>query len=749
MTRIYFIGNSLTDTVNYKGLDNLAESQQKNHIWGRHMIPGAPLSWLWQHPNDGFREDPFGYPTTALTQYEWDALSLQPFDRPIEGEEGDLAMANNFINLAKAKSPNLQVYIYQHWVFADRGADLRTLTAEEWNNKWLAEYKGGYSNNNAKSYYDLLVQELRKDHPDLPPVQLVRVGEVLHALNIRMQRGEVPGYSSVWQLYTDAVHLNNIGEYLVGATYYSTLYRASPQNTIIPGNYGTIPSSIAQVIQQTVWDVVSRDRPLGESTVTLPALPSNPTVFLTDTTVIEGQDKTAQITVSLSKASSQTLTIAYATADGTATAGNDYTATSGTLTFAPGQTRQTIAIPILSDSNLETNETFTVKFSTSQSDGLILSDKPVTVTIGEMIQSSISVTLPDGILNLMLIGNEAINGTGNSGNNIIIGNSASNLLDGKAGYDRLQGGLGDDTYRVESTFWDLVIENKDAGTDEVQSAGSFVLQENIENLVLIGNEDANATGNALDNKLTGNPANNVLDGGAGNDQMEGKAGNDTYVVDSRLDTIVEQTDQGVDSVQAIVSHTLAANIENLFLSGAGSINGGGNQLDNKIVGNSGQNQIVGGIGKDTLMGMGGSDRITGNQGADRFVYATATPDSRVGMLDRLTDFNAKQGDRIQLDFDNNLETSDRPNGIFNLGQIRPGANLSRVLRVAYGDKNKRAKGKQSLQVGEAISLGWRGKTYLSVNGGSAKFGVDEDWVIELAGDRFVGTGRLSVNQYFA
>jgi Ca2+-binding RTX toxin-like protein len=748
MTRIYFIGNSLTDTVNYKGLDNLAESQQKKHIWGRHMIPGAPLSWLWQHPNDGFREDPFGYPTTALTQYEWDALSLQPFDRPIEGEEGDLAMSNNFINLAKAKSPNLQVYIYQHWVFADRGADLKTLTAEEWNNKWLAEYKGGYTNN-AKSYYDLLVQELRKDHPDLPPVQLVRVGEVLHALNIRMQRGEVTGYSSVWQLYADAVHLNNIGEYLVGATYYSTLYRASPQNIIIPGNYGTIPPSIVQVIQQTVWDVVSRDRPLGDSPVTLPALPTNPTVFLSDTTVIEGQDQTAQITVSLSKASSQTLTLTYATVDGTATAGSDYTATSGTLTFTPGQTRQTIAIPILSDSNLETNETFTITFSTSQPDGLILSDKPVSVTIGEMIQSSVSITLPDGILNLMLMGNEAINGTGNSSNNIIIGNSASNILDGKAGYDRLQGGLGDDTYRVESTFWDLVIEDKDAGTDEVQSSGSFVLQENIENLVLIGNEDANATGNSLDNKLTGNLANNVLDGGTGNDQMRGEAGNDTYVVDSLLDTIVEQVNQGVDSVQAIVSYTLAANIENLFLSGAGSISGGGNQLDNKIVGNSGQNQIIGGLGKDTLMGMGESDRLTGNQGADRFVYATAAPDSRVGMLDRLTDFNAQQGDRIQLDFDNNLETSDRPNGMFNLGQVRSGANPSGVLRVAYGDKNKRAKGKQSLQVREAISLGWRGKTYLSVNGGSDKFDAGEDLVIELAGDRFAGTGRLAVNRYFA
>lgn len=94
MTRIYFIGNSVADTINYRGLDNIAESQGKAHIWGRHMIPGAPLSWLWDHPNQGFQEEPYGYYNSALTNYQWDALSLQPYDRPLEGNDGDLAMAN-------------------------------------------------------------------------------------------------------------------------------------------------------------------------------------------------------------------------------------------------------------------------------------------------------------------------------------------------------------------------------------------------------------------------------------------------------------------------------------------------------------------------------------------------------------------------------------------------------------------------------------------------------------------------------
>ena len=51
----------------------------------------------------------------ALADYQWDVLSLQPFDRYIEGNDGDLTMAKNFIDLTLKKSPNVQVYIYSRW----------------------------------------------------------------------------------------------------------------------------------------------------------------------------------------------------------------------------------------------------------------------------------------------------------------------------------------------------------------------------------------------------------------------------------------------------------------------------------------------------------------------------------------------------------------------------------------------------------------------------------------------------------
>ncbi|RMF30759.1 MAG: hypothetical protein D6759_11320, partial [Chloroflexi bacterium] len=87
-----------------------------------------------------------------------------------------------------------------------------------------------------------------------------------------------------------------------------------------------------------------------------------PSLTLADATVGEGDagTTTAAFTVTLSSASSLTVTVDYATADGTATAGSDYTATGGTLTFNPGETQKTITVQVLGDTNAEGNETFTV-----------------------------------------------------------------------------------------------------------------------------------------------------------------------------------------------------------------------------------------------------------------------------------------------------------------------------------------------------------------------------------------------------
>jgi len=92
---------------------------------------------------------------------------------------------------------------------------------------------------------------------------------------------------------------------------------------------------------------------------------SAPSLSINDVTTTNETAGNATFTVSLSAASGKEITVAYATSNGTATAGSDYTAASGTLTFSAGDTSKTFTVPVLGDSTDENNETVTLTLSSA------------------------------------------------------------------------------------------------------------------------------------------------------------------------------------------------------------------------------------------------------------------------------------------------------------------------------------------------------------------------------------------------
>lgn len=224
----------------------------------------------------------------------------------------------------------------------------------------------------------------------------------------------------------------------------------------------------------------------------------------------------------------------------------------------------------------------------------------------DTVHASISYTLGDNLENLTLTGADATSGQGNAANNTLNGslNSAANTL---------AGGLGNDTYVVDAS--DLVVELAGEGTDTVSSAYSHALAANVENLTLTGSADIEGAGNALDNTINGGT-------NSGANILRGRAGNDTYLVGAG-DMVIEEAGEGIDTVKVSLSHALAANVENLTLTGTAAIDGTGNELANLLLGNTADNILDGGAGADTMQGGAGNDTYIVDNTAD--VVAETAP----------------------------------------------------------------------------------------------------------------------------
>ncbi len=270
----------------------------------------------------------------------------------------------------------------------------------------------------------------------------------------------------------------------------------------------------------------------------------------------------------------------------------------------------------------------------------------------DTVNSSATVALAANVENLNLTGTVAINGTGNALNNIITGNSSNNILNGGAGADSLSGGAGndvldgsgdttsidtftggsgDDVYGIYNSAT-VIVENAGAveGNDTVWTAVNYTLSANIESMYLVG--AITGTGNSGDNYIVGYGADaQTINGGAGNDTLNGGLGNDTldggigidlliggagddlYFIDDAGDVVVEIMNDGIDTINSSVTITaLAANVENINLTGTAAINVTGNALNNNIVGNSSNNILNGGAGADSLSGGAGNDVLDGS-----------------------------------------------------------------------------------------------------------------------------------------
>lgn len=182
----------------------------------------------------------------------------------------------------------------------------------------------------------------------------------------------------------------------------------------------------------------------------------------------------------------------------------------------------------------------------------------------------------------------------------------------------------------------------------------------------------------------------------------------------------------------------------------------GNAGANIINGLAGRDALLGGAGNDSLNGGLGADVKNGGAGRDRFLYrgsniVAAHSNSLAAAPDRIVGFSSVQGDRFQMDYDNRLNTANRPIGTFNAG-VKAGTTLVAAAQAAFADKNQAVAGRQALRAREAVFFRWRNQTYLAVNDNLAGFTANRDLIVNVNGIQFAAgdatRGALNTANYF-
>jgi hypothetical protein len=256
----YLSGNSVTDEVKYPALAGLATSRGRTLTLARHSIPGSSIKFRWQNPNSGFTTNPYGSFPNAAVNFDWDALVLQPFDSllPDDTSFGGLHIAALDGRPANSDTP---VFIYARY------PKKRALSfTEQWNVTYRA---GDFTTVDGRDYFEQLRAVWASNHPG-HPVRIIPVGHVFHELDVRMRAGLIPGYDSIYDLYTwsvnpgDNVHVEDTGSYVVACTFFAVLLGESPLG-LPHAEYAGVTPEFAAAVQDAVWDVVTTTPHTGVS----------------------------------------------------------------------------------------------------------------------------------------------------------------------------------------------------------------------------------------------------------------------------------------------------------------------------------------------------------------------------------------------------------------------------------------------------------------------------------------------------
>ena len=207
------------------------------------------------------------------------------------------------------------------------------------------------------------------------PLAGTRIEPAADSAGVTVSPASVTFARSDWFRYKDVT---------VSVAQSATAWSATVTHTVVQyGEFGMATPSVTITIPAS-------DRSRNTVMIAADDTATTGVLSVADAEANEKKDSTMEFVVTLDPAASDTVTVDYATSDGTATAGEDYTATSGTLTFTAGETTKTISVPITDDAEDDGGETLTLTLSNAS--GADLGDAEAAGTIRNTNEAATPLT---------------------------------------------------------------------------------------------------------------------------------------------------------------------------------------------------------------------------------------------------------------------------------------------------------------------------------------------------------------------
>jgi hypothetical protein len=264
LVKSYHIGNSLTDNAT-KRLAQVCWSMGRNYRCLRKTIPGCSIRHNWDNNAQGFAfakgENDYQQTLAAGVNH----LFLQPFPNP-PGLKTDGEYGARFIRLAREGNADVQPWLYAQW--AARSRPDAHCTGWRWGDQpwspddpnpetwedWMA---------NKQQYYRELLAIWNREAPGKRKVRMAPCGTALVNLKQEIDEGNVPGMTDLFvATFSDAVHLNPKGDYLLACVQYACMFGESPVGKANAAGTGLTPEQ-ARIFERIAWETVLADPESG------------------------------------------------------------------------------------------------------------------------------------------------------------------------------------------------------------------------------------------------------------------------------------------------------------------------------------------------------------------------------------------------------------------------------------------------------------------------------------------------------